>query len=57
MKVEIAAIKAKIVAMFATLAKTGASLTGAYIRPPTQPYEIQKVVVEQALCKLDPAKP
>lgn len=34
MKVKIAAIKAKSVAMFAMLATTGASLPGANIKPP-----------------------
>ncbi|MDZ4877653.1 MAG: hypothetical protein CLLPBCKN_007088 [Chroococcidiopsis cubana SAG 39.79] len=34
MKFKIAAIKAKIVAMFAMLATTGASLPGSNIRPP-----------------------
>ncbi|GAA6618031.1 hypothetical protein NUACC26_038420 [Scytonema sp. NUACC26] len=36
MKVNITAIKAKIVAMFALLATTGASLPGANIRPPAR---------------------
>lgn len=36
MKGKIAAIKAKIVAMFAMLATTGASLPGSDIRPPAR---------------------
>jgi len=36
MKVQIAAIKAKLIAMFAMLATTGASLPGSDIRPPAR---------------------